>query len=91
MDLFSYQTIPVSMHCFISSTDGSICPVGLVLPTRNVRESFVRLEHADNHTCPRVVQVAEWIRNFTDTSASNCTFKFQWKGKCKYSGECPYL
>jgi hypothetical protein len=56
--------------------DGWVCPVGLVLPT-NIRGSFVRLEDAEKHDCPRVVQVAEWIRNFT---GHNCTFKFQWKG-----------
>ena len=61
------------------TADGWECPVGLVLPTRSVRESFVRLEDADNHTCPRVVQVAQWIRVFT--VHNNCSFKFRWKGE----------
>ena len=41
----------------------------------------MRLEDAEDHACPGVVQVAEWIRNFTDMSAGNCTFKFQWRGE----------
>ena len=41
----------------------------------------MKLEDAEDHACPGVVQVAEWIRNFTDMSAGNCTFKFRWKGE----------
>ena len=68
----------------ICPTDGSVCPVGIALPTRHIRGSFVRLEDAEDHACPGVVQVAEWIRNFTDMSAGNCTFKFRWRGELKY-------
>lgn len=56
-----------------------MCPVGIVLPTGSARERFIKLTDTYKHPCPRVVQLGEWIRNFTD-AAANCSFEFQWKG-----------
>ncbi|CAI8034525.1 hypothetical protein GBAR_LOCUS19428 [Geodia barretti] len=38
------------------------------------------MKNTETHTCPTVHILGEWIRNFTDPSALNCTFDFQWRG-----------
>ena len=71
----------VQLYIYTLYPGGYLCPVGLVLPISSEGERFVRLDDINDHSCPRVVQLGEWIRNFSDFSA-NCSFDFRWKGKC---------
>jgi len=68
-------------QCILSCSDGQECPVGLVWPTSEEGDSFVRLRDVDGHACLKELHLGQWIRNFTQYSSTNCTLDFQWKGK----------
>ena len=78
--LFIRMEIVISMYVCIYA-GGWICPVALAVPgAQTGRERIVPMKNTETHTCPTVHILGEWIRNFTDPSALNCTFDFQWRG-----------